>query len=130
MAHPEQTRKFLRILWYAAIVVVVIASLLPSNSPAMRALGRLHISDKIEHFIAYTVLSFLPTIHERKRFILGAAIGAAVLGVLLEYGQLWSGWRDFEYGDMLADSVGVCFGVAAGIPLRATEVARSVLFGE
>lgn len=130
MAHPTQVKKLLRNLWYVAIVVVVVASLLPSSSLPMRALNRLHLSDKFEHFAAYAVLAFLPAIHERKGFIIGAALGAVGLGVVLEYGQLFSGWRDFEFRDMLADAVGVCFGVAAGIPLRATEVARSVLFGE
>ncbi|MBZ5576419.1 MAG: VanZ family protein [Acidobacteriia bacterium] len=130
MAHPAQVRQLLRNLWYIAIGVVVVASLLPSSSFPMRALDRLHLSDKLEHFIAYAVLAFLPAIHERKGFIAGAAIGALALGVALEYGQLFSGWRDFEFRDMVADAVGVCFGLAAGIPLRATEVARSVLFGE
>jgi len=130
VTHPEQTRHVLRILWSIAILVVVIGSLLPSSSLPMRALDRLHIPDKFEHFAAYAVLAFLPAIHERKQFIIAAALGAAALGVALEYSQLYSGWRDFEYGDMIADAIGVCFGVAAGVPLRATGMARSVLFEE
>lgn len=96
----------------------------------MRALEELHISDKLEHFGAYAVLAFLPAIHERKRFFITAALGAAALGVALEFGQLLSGWRDFEIGDMIADGVGVCFGLAAGIPLRSTQMARSILSEE
>ena len=111
------------------IFIVVVASLLPSDSLPMRALDRLHINDKLEHFAAYAVLAFLPAVHERKWFIVAAAVGAVALGIALEFGQLFSGWRDFEVGDMIADAVGVCFGLASGIPLRSTETARTVLFG-
>lgn len=125
-----RTKRLLRALWLAGIFIVVVASLLPADSLPMRALDRLHINDKLEHFAAYAVLAFLPAVHERKWFIVAAAVGAVALGIALEFGQLFSGWRDFEVGDMIADAVGVCFGLASGIPLRSTETARTVLFGE
>ena len=78
-------------------------------------------------FLAYTVLAFLPTIHERRGYIIAAAIGAVALGVGLEYAQLYSGWRDFEVRDMVADAAGVLTGVAAGIPLRSAEIVRPFL---
>ena len=119
-------KRLLRILWLLAIWIVVIGSLLPETSSAIQALNRLKISDKIEHFAAYAVLAFLPAIHERPKFTVAAVIGAIALGVILEFGQLYSGWRNFEIGDMLADAAGACFGVAAGIPMRSTEIIRSV----
>lgn len=128
MTHPAEVRRILRILWLFAILVVTVMSLVPANSLAMRTLSLLHVNDKVEHCLAYAVLAFLPAIHEHRKFIIGAALGAVALGIALEYGQLLTGWRDFEYGDMVADAVGVCLGVAAAVPLRATEVARSVLF--
>src|SRR6516225_7188640 len=70
-------------------------------------------------------LAFLPAIHEQRRFIIAAAIGAVLLGIGLEFGQLLTGWRDFEVGDMIADAVGVCSGVAAGIPIRSSGMIRS-----
>jgi VanZ family protein len=91
----------------------------------MRALAELHISDKLEHVGAYALLAFLPAIHERRRFIVAAAIGTVLLGIALEFGQLFTGWRHFEGGDMVADAVGVCFGVAAGIPIRSSGMIRS-----
>ena len=95
-------KRILRVIWFIAIVAVIIGSLLPGNSGPMRLLDRLHIPDKVEHFLAYAVLTFLPTIHERRGFIIAAAIGAVALGVGLEFAQLYSGWRDFEVGDMMA----------------------------
>lgn len=113
----------LRGLWLLAILVVVAGSLLPSDSAAIRALDTLPISDKIDHFAAYAALAFLPAIHEKRGFLIAAAIGAVALGVALEYAQLYSGLRDFEVGDMIADAIGVCFGVAVGVPLRSRTAA-------
>jgi VanZ family protein len=120
-------KRILRVIWFVAIVVVIVGSLLPGNSAPMRLLDRLHIPDKVEHFLAYAVLTFLPTIHERRRFIITAALGAVALGIGLEYAQLYSGWRDFEIGDMVADGVGVLAGAAAGIPMRSIEVVRALV---
>ncbi|HYL93858.1 MAG TPA: VanZ family protein [Alphaproteobacteria bacterium] len=101
-----------------AIFIVVVGSLLPANSLPMRVLGRLHINDKLEHFGAYAVLAFLPAIHERRGFIIATALGAVALGVALEFGQLFLGWRTFEIGDMIADAVGVSFGLSVAMPVR------------
>ena len=126
MTHSTQATTLLRTLWLAAIIIVVVGSLLPASSTPMRALAELHISDKLEHVGAYAVLAFLPAIHERRRFIIAAAIGTVLLGIGLEFGQLFTGWRHFEVGDMFADAVGVCFGVAVGIPVRSSGMIRSV----
>ena len=93
----------------------------------MQALDRLHINDKLEHACAYAILAFLPAIHERKAFVTAAAVGAVALGIALEYGQLLSGWRDFEIGDMIADGIGVCVGLAVGVQMRSTEMLRAAL---
>jgi len=119
-------KRILRGLWMAAIVLVVVSSLLPSNSLPIKALDNLGISDKLEHCIAYLVLAILPGIHESRRFITAAALGAVAMGVILEFGQLYSGWRDFEVGDMVADAIGVCVGLAFGISMRSTDAVRSI----
>src|SRR5205085_3838604 len=63
---PTRARQLLRALWLLAILIVIVGSLLPGDSSPMRALDRLHISDKIEHMAAYTVLALLPALHERR----------------------------------------------------------------
>ena len=114
----------LRAAWAVALVVVVVASLLPSTSKPIQALDQLEINDKIEHMAAYFALAFLPAIHEKKKFIVAAAVGAVALGVALEYGQLYLRWRDFEIGDMIADAAGVAVGIAVGAPLRGMMARR------
>ena len=112
----SEAKTWFRSLWLLAIFVVVLGSLLPASSLPMRELDRLHLNDKFEHFAAYTVLAFLPALHERWLFIVLAAAGAVLLGIGLEYAQLFLGWRHFEIGDMIADACGVCFGLLVGIP--------------
>ena len=76
------------------------------------------ISDKIEHFGAYALLAFLPAIHERMQRVLAAALCIAALGVGLEFGQRYAPGRSFEIADMIAEGLGIGFGLAVGIPLR------------
>ena len=104
--------------WLVAILGVVVGSLLPAASLAMRVLNHLQISDKIQHFGAYAVLAFLPAVHERWRFIMVAGFGLMAMGYGLEVGQLYSPGRSYDLADFAADAVGVCCGVILAIPLR------------
>jgi VanZ family protein len=126
VSHAAVVKRVCRMVWLLAIFTVIVGSVLPSDSSPMRALDRLHINDKIEHVGAYLVLAFLPALHERRRFAIAAAVGAVALGVALEYVQLYSGWRNFEVGDMIADAIGVCLGMAAGIGARSLTAVRLV----
>jgi VanZ family protein len=84
----------------------------------MKSVDSLPVSDKFQHFTAYAALAFLPTLHER-RAKLGVQLAfAAVLGVLLEFGQLYSSGRSFDVYDMLADGLGILAGFVAGLPFR------------
>lgn len=111
-------RNLFRLIWGLGAVLVLVGTLLPAGSAPIQALDKLDISDKVEHFASYAVLALLPALHERRRTLGMVAGGLILLGVLLEFGQLLSPGRDFEIGDMAADSAGVCVGIAAGWPLR------------
>jgi len=87
-------------------------------------IAALHINDKVEHVVAYLSLAFLPALHERRRRLAYIAPGLVALGVLLEFGQLWSPGRTFEIGDMLADAAGVIAGMSIGLWVRPLAVAR------
>jgi VanZ family protein len=117
----------LRVVWAALIALVVIGSLLPAASTPMRTIAALHVNDKALHLIAYVSLAFLPALHERRRRLAYIAAGLVALGVLLEFGQLWSPGRSFEIGDMAADAAGVIAGASIGLwsrPLAANRLAR------
>ena len=113
-------RILLLVLWAALICCVVIGSLAPAASPLMVAVGRLHIWDKLQHFAAYLALSFLPVIgfRDKRRGII-AGLSMFVLGTLLEGGQHFSHGRVVEFGDVIANGVGVSCGTLLGLPIRA-----------
>jgi VanZ family protein len=115
---PNSLRGWLRLLWYAAILTVIVGSLLPGDSLPMRELDQLHASDKVLHCGAYATLAFLPVLTEKRRRLFLVLLGLVSLGILLEFAQLLSVERTFEIGDMVADTAGICAGVALGLPLR------------
>lgn len=64
--------------------------------------------DKAQHALAYAVLTgWFVQAWERRADLFWAAAMLAV-GIGLEYIQGLTGYRDFDYDDMLADGVGVC----------------------
>jgi VanZ family protein len=106
-------------VWAVLMCCVVIGSLLPAASPVMVAAGRLHINDKVQHFGAYLVLSFLPVIgfRDRRRGLM-AGISMFLLGILMEAGQHYSPGRAVELGDVVANGAGVSCGTLLGLPIR------------
>lgn len=105
-------------VWLILIVVVVVGSLLPARSAPMKLLDTLGINDKVEHCLAYFSLAFVPALHENRRRLTYIAPALVALGVLLEFGQLYSPGRDFEIGDMLADAAGVAAGLSLGLWMK------------
>lgn len=98
--------------WWQAIgwlllALVIVLSLLPH--PPKLDLPRLLAWDKAQHALAYATLVawFQQCSGGRWRW----PLGLVTLGIAIEYLQLWSGHRDFEYADMLADAIGVAGGL-------------------
>ena len=76
--------------------------------------------DKLGHVLAYMgVMTWFAQLYQRRVHVWWG-LGFIALGIALEYVQGWTGYRDFEYFDMLADGVGV----AAGWLLGGTDLAR------
>ena len=113
-------RALILVLWAVLICCVVAGSLAPASSSLMVAIGRLHVWDKLQHFGAYLVLSFLPVIgfRDRRRGLM-AGLSMFLLGVLMEAGQHFSPGRAVELGDVVANGAGVSCGTLLGLPIRA-----------
>ena len=72
----------------------------------------------LAHLGAYAALMFWFTrIYRGARLALLIAVGLMGLGILIEYLQGYSGYRNFERADMVADALGIALGWAAGWPL-------------
>lgn len=93
-------------------IVVTIAIIVLSLISIKQQPINVKFLDKIEHTIAYTVLSFLWCIVFRNNTRKDVpVIGCISLGVLLEFLQAQTGYRTFEVNDMLANTLGVFIGM-------------------
>jgi VanZ family protein len=106
-------------LWVAAVLLVVIGSLLPAAT-----LMRLHYdsiapNDKIVHFMGYTVLAVVP-VALLELLGVGVALAASMIpmGILLEFLQRLVPGRTYEVADMVADSLGVFSGILLALCIR------------
>ena len=91
---------------YAALILVAVLSLMPVPETAV------NVSDKVMHFVVYFILSagFMVLIRHQSN-IVKVAIGLVFYGVALEFLQGLTGYRMFEFLDMVANSSGVIVGL-------------------
>jgi VanZ family protein len=102
-------RRFVQWMFLPALAVVVWGELKPSTH------GPEVIWDKLLHFTAYFGLAGMATVAlGRLRPAVWAGVALALFGGLLEIVQAFVG-RDAEWGDELANVIGVCAGVASGL---------------
>ncbi len=91
-------------LGFLLVSLVIVLSLMP-HPPHM---AQLRGHDKLGHFAAYVALTFwFGQIYARARIRWAIALAFVVLGISLEYLQLLSGYRTFEFADMGANAAGV-----------------------
>jgi VanZ family protein len=99
-------------LGWLLVVVIVYLSL---ARHAVGIPGR--FGDKYGHVLAYAaVMLWFVQIYEGRRSRLVIAAGLAALGIGIEFAQSWTGYRMFEYADMVADCLGIAIGWLAGPP--------------
>jgi len=87
-------------LWVAAILWLSLTPIPPQPLT-------FEYSDKLEHTLAYLFLMGWFAVVYRGRRRIASAAGLVTMGVLIEILQGLSGYRYFEYADMLANSAGV-----------------------
>jgi VanZ family protein len=95
-------------MFIPALAVVIWGELKPGH-------GDLETWDKALHFTAYFGLAAIAAVAlGTSRQAIGAAVGLAAFGGVLEIVQGFVG-RDAEWGDALANALGTCAGLAAGL---------------
>jgi VanZ family protein len=119
MLRQQRKQTLLMVLWAVLICCVVAGSLVPARSSVIVAIGRLHISLKVLHFLAYTSLALMALIAIRRRSAaVLAALAMILLGVALEFGQKLSPGRSCEIRDMFINGAGVLTGISIGFLSR------------
>lgn len=96
-------------LWMLAIAAVVIGSLLPSSD-----LPSVQVNDKVEHFVAYAILSAgAVQLFARRLSWAFVCVLLVLMGIGLEYLQAQMGLgRMLDRNDALANTIGVLIGLA------------------
>ena len=108
----SETYKLLKLkdisLWFGYLLVAALIYVcLTPNPPDTSAVS---FGDKIAHFAGYALLFlWFAQIYKRSEQ-LKVAIMLIFLGISVEIAQSFTGYRAFEYADMLANSVGVIIG--------------------
>ena len=71
------------------------------------------MGDKAGHFVLMGTLAFLLNRALGCRMMRpGMQLGGVIVGVFVvaeEFSQLWFPWRTFDYGDLVADFLGIAF---------------------
>jgi VanZ family protein len=106
-------------LWLLVLAAVITGSLLPGAVAARIPLAAAYLTDKDAHFLGYSALACL-SLFAFPHCLTGLVCAAAAvpLGVALEFAQRLVPGRSFEVGDMIANTLGVCAGLALVALLR------------
>jgi hypothetical protein len=102
-------------LWQVVGWVLVISSIIFGLLPGSQ-LPPLHANDKVEHALTYAVLSlWFAGLYPRSRYIV---IGGMLflMGVAIEWAQgAMALGRQRDYLDVIANSAGICVGLALAL---------------
>ena len=81
--------------------------------------------DKLNHVLAFVALSWSACLGSggSRRWLWRLAIGLLAFGALIEIAQLYVPGRSSEWGDLLADTIGIGFGTALALMLSAFAAA-------
>ncbi|MDO8990402.1 MAG: VanZ family protein [Sideroxyarcus sp.] len=91
-------------LWIAAVFYI---SLMPHPPEPVS----FHGVDKLEHLLAYaTLMLWFCQIYLDQQMRIRLFAGFVIMGIGIEFLQSMGGYRNFEYVDMLANTLGVLFG--------------------
>ena len=105
-------RRFWLFLGWMLILLVVYLSLTPNPIEVPVEQG-----DKIGHVLAYgTLMIWFANLCKSPAKRSAFALGFVATGVALEFAQGWTGYRNFELADMVADATGVAVGWVLASP--------------
>ncbi|MBN1500932.1 MAG: VanZ family protein [Spirochaetes bacterium] len=96
-------KKYSRYITFFTYALILFLSLIPSSIQGPEN------ADKIGHFCAYAVLSFLCSFSFRNRKILFIAINI-ILGITIEFIQSFVPGRTMSFFDALANTLGIFTG--------------------
>jgi VanZ family protein len=117
MAFGFNRPKIILPLWAGLVVFASISELLPGDSAPLVAVS--HVNDKLLHFSAYAAMAFVPAFGLRLGEAAAYILATELLGIGLEFAQLFVRQRSCDPYDVAANTAGVLIGVLLAIAFRA-----------
>jgi VanZ family protein len=100
------------------LLFTIISELLPGDSAPMMALSVTHVNDKVLHFSAYAMVSFIPAFGLRLTPALGYLVTTELVGIALEFAQRFVRQRSYDPYDVAANTAGVFTGIVIAVAAR------------
>lgn len=116
--------KIVLLLWIGLLSCTAIGELLPGDSAPLMALSRSHVNDKVLHFTAYAVVALVPAFGLRLSAAVSCIIATELVGIALEFAQLFVHDRSGDPYDVLSNTIGVLAGVILAIIGRSKVIRK------
>ena len=107
-------------LWAGLLLFASISELLPGDSAPIMAVS--NVNDKFLHFSAYAVVAFVPAFGLRFSTALLCVITTELVGIGLEFAQLFVRQRSCDPYDIAANTAGVLAGVLLAVAGRSRVI--------
>jgi VanZ family protein len=105
--HPLLYFRFWKNTGWILVWIVTILSLVPTPRQPVT----FELNDKLAHLIAYSVLMFwFGAIYPSRNIRLKTGLALVLMGIILEFAQGLTGYREFQFLDMAANAMGVLLG--------------------
>jgi VanZ family protein len=102
--------KFAR-LWLTVGWVLILLVVFLSLSPEPPEVIEFEQGDKLGHLVAYlSLMLWFANIYSRKNQQISLSVAFFAMGAILEFLQGLSGYRTFQYTDMVANAAGIFVG--------------------
>jgi len=98
-----------RLVWKTSFWTLLLATLWLSLIPGDQVPQPLHFWDKAQHALGFAALAFLGLL-SYPGYIKPLIIGLMLFGAGIECAQWFTGWRQGDWLDWLADCVGLALG--------------------
>lgn len=122
---PAVPSRRARGLWLVSTIAIALLIAVLTLTPTPHLPGNGHHLDKLAHMIAFFVL-VVPTAALWPRASAWIGLLAVLYGGVIEVIQPYTG-RSAEFGDLLADGIGVGLGILVGTALRRYHRLRGTL---
>jgi VanZ family protein len=104
-----------RIAGILLLGLVLAFALTPDIWPWDRHKGPQWVSDKVLHGFTFAFLALWYSGQYGRNVYVRLSIGLLAFGAMIELCQLMVGYRDAEWGDLLADAVGILIGMTIAV---------------